>query len=274
MTERAYIPWVILGSGRLGGALVHLANEIGVNVRLVWNRTETRPPAPRVKCVWGDLEQTFDQLGGSVVWITTTDDAISEIAAEIAPYLRPADIVVHASGSLDSRILTKAGIRGPVASVHPLLSINDSKVAARMFSQCAWTIEGDFPALVFARWVLGRIGVEPVEIASEQKVLYHTAAVMSAGLLDALMDAAFTVAEEAGFSSEQSRAMFLPLAHSILTNLEERDTSQALTGPVARGDEETVRRHLRALERMNDPEIMNIYKVLSARCETLKHSPH
>ena len=274
MTDRAYIPWIVLGAGRFGSAIAQLGLELGVTVRLVWNRSDFNAPNPKIKKSVGELETIFDHVGGCIVWICVADDAIEEVAGAIAPYLRPADIVVHGSGSLDSQVLRRAGVNGPVASIHPLLSIGEARRATQAFSECAWTIEGDFPALSFARWMLGQIGVEPIEIEASQKVLYHTAAVMSAGLLDALMDAVFAVAEEAGFTSEQARAMFLPLAGSILKNLEEKDTAQALTGPVARGDEEVLRRHLRALEKLDDPELLAVYRVLTDRSKSLLESPH
>ncbi|MEZ4462362.1 MAG: DUF2520 domain-containing protein [bacterium] len=194
--------------------------------------------------------------------------------AAIARHLRPADIVVHCSGLLDSRVLRRAGITNPVASIHPLLSVADPKQALEQFSQCAWTVEGDFPAVAFAKWMLGRIGVDPFEIRADQKVLYHASAVTAAGLLDALMDVAFSLAEAGGFSGEQGRALLLPLARSILTNLESRDTSSALTGPISRGDDSTVDQHLAAIEALDDETALEVYRALTARARQVRFEPH
>lgn len=271
--ERAYVPWTILGAGRAGKAISLLGKEVGAKVTL-WNRTAFDSPHSSIRCVEGELETLFSQVGGSVVWLTVSDDAIAEVAAELVPYLKPADIVLHVSGSLDSRVLRSAGLRGPLASIHPLLSISNPKVALDAFRDCAWTIEGDFAALQFGRWVLGKIGVEPIEIKPEDKILYHAAAVMSAGHLTALMDAVFSVAESCGFSAEQARQMYLPLASSILKNLENLDTAAALTGPVARRDQKTIEGHEAALQRLEDNGVSEVYEVLLKRSRDLLNDPH
>lgn len=274
MTDRAYIPWVVVGCGRLGTTISLLSAELGVDLKAVWSRSGCPRGLPKTKTVEGDIENLFEHLGGAVVWLTVADDAIVPVARQIARHLRPADIVLHCSGMLDSRALRAAGIQGPVASLHPLLAVTEPKAALANFSECAWTVEGDFPAVAFAKWMLGQLGVDPFEIQPEQKVLYHASAVMSAGLLDALMDAAFSLAEEAGFSGEQARALLLPLARSTLKNLESRDTAAALTGPVARGDEDTIERHLEAIEGVGDENVLEIYSALTRRASELSRYPH
>lgn len=274
MTDRAYIPWVVLGCGRVGTTIAHLSQELNVNLRAVWSRSVVPKHLPKTVEVEGDIEQVFEHLGGSIVWITVADDVIEEVARKVAPMLRPADIVVHCSGLLDSRVLRRAGIKGPVASIHPLLAITDAKQALKRLSECAWTVEGDFPAVVFAKWMLGQLGVDPFEIQADQKVLYHASAVTAAGLVDALMDVAFGFAESAGFSHEQARALLLPLARSTLSNLENRDTASALTGPVARGDEETIARHLAAIEASDTELALRVYRTLTERARVLLDEPH
>lgn len=274
MTERAYIPWVILGAGRLGSTMAHLAPRLGVELRAAWSRSGCPKGLPKTHELEGSIESTFEYLGGSIVWITVADEAIPEVAAAIASRLRPADIVVHCSGVLDSRVLREAGIKGPVASIHPLLSIAEPRKAIDRLSDCAWTVEGDFPAVAFAKWMLGRIGVDPFEIEPENKVLYHASAVSAAGLLDALMDVAFSLAQTSGFSQEQSRTLLLPLARSILENLETRNTASSLTGPVARGDEDVVALHTAAIAATGDESALEVYKVLTERGRLLRDDPH
>jgi predicted short-subunit dehydrogenase-like oxidoreductase (DUF2520 family) len=75
------------------------------------------------------------------------------------------------------------------------------------------------------------------------------------------------MAEAAGMSREQARAMLVPLAKTCVDNLEGQDTTEALTGPAARGDRETIERHIEALEALGDQELLEIYKVLTGRAE-------
>lgn len=258
----------------MGATIAQLAPRLGVELRAVWSRSGCPKGLPKTTELDGGIESTFEHLGGSIVWITVADEAIPEIAAAIANRLRPADIVVHCSGLLDSRVLQTAGIHGPVASIHPLLSIADPRNAINRLSGCAWTVEGDFPAVAFAKWMLGKIGVDPFEIEPEDKVLYHASAVTAAGLLDALMDVAFSFADASGFSQEQSRTLLLPLARSILENLETRNTASSLTGPVARGDEDVIARHITAIAEMGDESALAVYKVLTDRARLLRDNPH
>ncbi len=262
------IPWVIIGGGRLGQTLARVAESIGVEVRAIWNRS-TPLEAPAEHHVYGDLRDLGPHLGGAIVWVTVVDSAISETASTIADYLKPADVVVHASGSQSSTILREAGVSGPVGSIHPLLSIHDPERAAAAMRECAWTVEGDYAALQFARWFLGEIGIEPYEVKPDTKVLYHAAAVTSAGLITSLMDVAFEMAREAGFDRFEARELLIPLALSTLENLADSQTADALTGPIARGDENVVARHLEALADVSD-SAKKVYEVLTERSRGLK----
>ena len=81
------------------------------------------------------------------------------------------------------------------------------------------------------------------------------------------MDAAFAMAGNAGLSALQAREMLLPLARSCIDNLERLPPNEALTGPVARGDDATLARHRRALERHAD--LLEVYEVLTSRAKRL-----
>jgi predicted short-subunit dehydrogenase-like oxidoreductase (DUF2520 family) len=162
-------------------------------------------------------------------------------------------------------VLRNAGITAPVGSVHPLLSIADPAEALPRMSEAFWTVEGDRTAVWWARGWLARMEVEPQTIDAEAKVLYHAAAVASAGLLVALMDGAFTLAEGAGIDGETARRMLLPLARSTLDNLSEMSSREALTGPLARDDHETIARHRAAIARLGDENLAALYDILTDR---------
>lgn len=267
MTDSAMIPWVIVGGGRLGQALAWLARDMGVTVRAIWSRSQISD-APAKNHVRGDLSELSPFLGSAIVWITVTDSAIVEVARGIRDDLKPADVTLHASGSLPSTALKDAGIMGPVGSVHPLLSVHDPRHAVDAFKRCSWTIEGDYAARQFARWFLGRLEVEPYVVDPSDKVLYHASAVASAGLVTALMDVAFELAREAGFDEYQSRDLLLPLAMSTIENLRLSEPGEALTGPIARGDEDVIRQHLEAMEGLPE-STRQVYEVLTKRSREL-----
>ncbi len=259
----AQTPWVIVGCGRVGSALALFAQHIGVEVRTVWDRSR-EPAVGATHQLTGPIESLAPHVAGAAVFLTVSDDALAEVATRMAAFSDDAALVVHCSGSLASTLLSECGITAPVASVHPLLAIAQPAEAVAQFGEAAWTIEGHPSGLSWARAWLSLVGVEPVTIAAERKILYHAAAVTSAGLVVALMDVAFEMAETAGLTPSEARRMLLPLAHSSLNNLTSLPPSQALTGPVARGDEVTITQHLAAMVDV-EPSALEIYRALTAR---------
>ncbi|MFP4597800.1 MAG: Rossmann-like and DUF2520 domain-containing protein [Persicimonas sp.] len=266
--------WSIVGAGRVGRTLGLLANRLGIPIASTWNRGEnaarqTANLLGHSRAFGGSLESCRQELlaGAEVVWITVVDAAIEPVAAQLAEYMSADQNVLHTSGSLSSQVLAEAGVAGHVGSLHPLQAITTPEDAVERLAKVAWTVEGAEEALRFARGLMAQIGVEPVEIQADKKTLYHASAVTAANLLVALEDAAFGMAQAAGMSREQARAMLVPLARTCVDNLERQDTAEALTGPAARGDRETIERHIEALEALGDEELLEIYKVLTARAE-------
>jgi predicted short-subunit dehydrogenase-like oxidoreductase (DUF2520 family) len=91
--------------------------------------------------------------------------------------------------------------------------------------------------------------------------MYHVAGVFAANYLMVLIDLALHIMQDLGETQEDSFDAFLPLMVGALQNVESLGVGEALTGPVARGDEDTIKRHLQALQALR-PEIGDIYKVL------------
>ncbi len=274
LDELRHKSWSIIGAGRVGRTLGLLANRLGIPIASTWNRSENaaRQTARLLgpgHAFGGSLETSRQDVlaGADIVWVTVVDAAIEPVAGQLAEEISADQIVLHTAGSLSSQILARAGIAGHVGSLHPLQSITNPEDAVERLSEVAWTVEGAPAALDFARGLMAQVDVEPAEIAADKKTLYHASAVTAANLLVALEDAAFTMAEAAGMSREQARAMLVPLARTCVDNLERQDTAEALTGPAARGDRETIERHLEALEALGDEELLEIYKVLTARAE-------
>lgn len=276
MSEWLERPWWIVGAGRLGRALGCAAGGIEVDVAGVWNRTEDRARASRrlvgaERASWGGLEEALSDadLAGAVVWLTVVDEAVEEVAERIAPAVEEAALVVHASGSLGAELLRGAGIASPVGTIHPLLAVSDPERAVEQFGDVAWTVEGDAEAEAFASAFLGEFGVEPVGLREGTRALYHAGAVTAANFAVVLFDAALEMLEAADIERSQARAMLLPLLRSSVENLEGRDVEEALTGPAARGDHETVDRHRRSLEALEETELAELYDVLAARAEAI-----
>lgn len=264
------LPWVIIGCGRVGRTLARLASELEIEVVAAWDR-DGPPTVKATHRLSGSFDHLAQHVAGAAVFITVSDDAIASVAGALKAELVDAEVVAHCSGSLTSAVLRRAGVGAPVVSVHPLLAVSDPEEAVRQLPKVAWTVEGSSPGVWWARGWLAKIGVEPTTIDGDQKVLYHAAAVTSAGLVVAVLDLAFELAEAAGFTPAQARAMLLPLAHSTVDNLTDTSTRDALTGPVSRRDFQTVLAHVEAMRKVLPASSTKLYEALSERSKKLDH---
>lgn len=248
-------PWLVVGRGRVGRTLELAAGRLGITAEGVGRETPIPEPA---------------EVAGHAVFLTVPDDAIFDVALCWRDALQRAEAVVICSGSLSSGLLVEAGISAPVGSVHPLLSIAEPTDAIDRLAEAAWTVEGAPQVCAWAGDWLGRLGIRPTVIDSNRKALYHAAAVTSAGLLVGLMDAAFAMAAEAGIDAQAAVRMLVPLARSTLDNLERMSPTDALTGPVARGDSGVLEAHRAALGLLADGNVAEVYEALTRRTQAIR----
>jgi len=118
------------------------------------------------------------------------------------------------------------------------------------------------PATIKALYFLGRTYMKTgrfAEITPEQKPLYHAAAVFGANYVAALLDIAQGIMYGAGIGD--ARSELAALAHSAIDNWAAHEDDTRFTGPAARGDLETIRRHLNALR--DQPRLAELYEILA-----------
>lgn len=198
--------------------------------------------------------------GAGLVLIAAPDDAISSVSRELRDD-RSVDahqVVLHLSGLLDRRALSVLEPTGAgLGSFHPLQSIADPALAPEHFVGSYAGIEGDERALQAGDRLATALGMIPVRLAIEAKPLYHAGAVVAANYTVALANVAEGLAQSAGLPWDTASKLYLPLMRGTLANLES-GTAAALTGPVRRGDLETIRAHLAVL----GPEERRLYRIL------------
>jgi predicted short-subunit dehydrogenase-like oxidoreductase (DUF2520 family) len=197
-----------------------------------------------------------------IVFITTPDDAIAETCRGIIGQngLKENSVVLHCSGSLPSTILS-TGERSDIhiGSLHPLQSFASIKTDRNPFRDIIAAVEGDETAVQIARGIATDLGAICIEIKTEAKPLYHAAAVVASNYLVSLMDLSFRLIAAAGITGSDAVRVLYPLVKGTLGNIEKIGIPNALTGPISRGDVETVADHLnRMLTEV--PELVSIYK--------------
>ena len=209
---------------------------------------------------------------GTVHFITTNDDAIAEIVKlidEEGPNSLQGHFFFHTSGSLTSTVLESLQKKGAeIASIHPLQVFADPEKALDTLPGIYYAIEGSDRAMTWAIHMVDKLQGKLLLIPTGRKVLYHIAGVFAANYLVVLNHLALSIMEEIGETPEDSYQAFLPLMVSALQNMEEFGTAASLTGPVARGDEKTIKAHLEALEQL-PPEMSRVYRVLGQEAVNL-----
>ena len=223
----------VVGPGRAGGSLATALARVGWVVE---------PPLGR-----------GDKLAGAardvdLVIISTPDPVIADAAREIDPVERT--VVAHLAGS---RGLDLLGDHPRTAVLHPLVAMPDPTVgAARLLAGAWFAVAGD----PLVQRVASDLGGRWFPVGDDDRATYHAAAVVASNHLVALLGQVERMAEGIGVPTEA----FWDLARGSLENVAEIGAAAALTGPVARRDWDTVRRHLNAL----DPSEREAYRAMAA----------
>ncbi len=253
----------VIGPGRLGASLARGLAEAGHDVAAVAGR---RP---------GAAESLARRLGSGVVavsapdavarcdlvFLTVPDAAIRPLAAEL-PW-RAGQGAVHCSGALGLDVLAPAVEAGASAGcLHPLQSFASSDGEPERFRGAVCGVEGAPPLGERLERIVAGLGATSVRLEGVDRARYHAAAVFASNYAVATVAAAVRAWVAAGLPPEQASEALAPLLLGAAGNVAERDLPQALTGPVARGDVDTVERHLAALA--GEPGLATLYRELGA----------
>jgi predicted short-subunit dehydrogenase-like oxidoreductase (DUF2520 family) len=228
----------VVGGGRMGRALTSALSTAGEAVRL-WSRG-------------GAGAETLARTIGGVrtVILAVPDDAIRGLAETIAAehVVGAGQVVLHLSGLLGREDLTALARRGAaVGSLHPLQTVSDPSTAAARWRGAYAAVEGDEPAVREATRLAELLGMIPLRLPPGSKPAYHAGAVFASNFVVVLAAIAGRLARNAGVPTDLADRIYLPLLEGAVHNLRAGPPVDVLTGPVRRGDVETVRAHLEAL---------------------------
>jgi predicted short-subunit dehydrogenase-like oxidoreductase (DUF2520 family) len=172
-------------------------------------------------------------------------------------------VVLHASGAIDPRAsLDRLRARGhAVGTFHPLVPFVDPARAPSLLRGAWIGIDGDPDALLVARALADRLGAHVLPIPPSDRATYHAAAAMAANFPAVLAAVSGRLLERSGVDPATARGAVRHLMAATVSNLAEADAPVALTGPVSRGDADTVARHADALA--SDADALTIYRALT-----------
>ena len=206
-------------------------------------------------------------LDAGLLWFCVPDGQIRSVASALAIHLaartqqkKKVRFALHSSGALSSRELDPLRTVGvAVASAHPLMTFVAG--AHPSLAGVPFAIEGDDPAQRVARQIVRELGGESFALPASRKAAYHTWATLTSPLLLAYLVTLEEAARAAGLARADARHKSLPIIRQTLENYSRLGPAHSFSGPLVRGDAETVAKHLAALKKQ--PAAREVYVALA-----------
>ena len=240
----------IIGPGRAGVGLALALARAGYLVRLYGRRKRAIPDPLELTVGAADAAPPPAWLAqAGVVILAVRDDAIRPLAQTLARGgVRPEHVVLHLSGAQGQEALAPlVPSRAALGSLHPLQTISDPERAPERLKGAWAAVEGMPRALDAAERIARALGMRPFRLTGKAKAIYHAGAVFASNYFVVVEAVAQRLLRHAGLSDAEAWQALRPLVEGTLANLLHQQPTDALTGPVVRGDDTTIRRHLASL---------------------------
>jgi predicted short-subunit dehydrogenase-like oxidoreductase (DUF2520 family) len=237
-----------IGAGTVGTALAVRLSERGYPVVAVSSRTVAsaeRLAAKLPQCRTAPDNQSVADAA-DFVFITTSDDAIATVAGEVNWH--PGQSVVHCSGADSTATLQPARDAGAVVgAIHPLQTFASVDQAMDNLAGSTFALEAEKPLLGTLKRMAAALDGFSIVLEASDKVAYHAAAVMACNYMVTLVKLATDLWQTFDVPPDIATRALMPLLKGTLANIESLGVPRCLTGPIARGDTGTVRKHIDAL---------------------------
>jgi predicted short-subunit dehydrogenase-like oxidoreductase (DUF2520 family) len=258
----------IIGAGRLGACLGFALSRRGYKVKAVSCLTlaEAKESAKLLVGSNASTDNARTAEQGTVVFLCLPDNKIPRVASELARAKVDwsKKVVFHCSGLLPARVLTPLEKKGAsIGSLHPALPFAQKKPEPGQFQGVFFGLEGDKNSLATARKMVRALGGHAFILQEKDKAAYHAGCSIASNYLVVLLESAVLVLMKTGLSEEQATQILFPLAKRTLQNVKDLGVEASLTGPIVRGDGETIKEHFKALKEL--PPVLDLYSRLGAR---------
>ena len=238
-----------IGAGKAGFTLGKYFTEHGVHVSGYFSRNQKSADEASLFTHTESYTQLAELAEASdALFLTVPDGQIESVWNSIKRYDLSGKCICHCSGALSSAVFSEIDQMGAFGySIHPLFAIHSKTESFRELSNSYFTIEGHEKYLKYWQETFESFGNHVKIIKSEQKVLYHAAAVFASNLVCGLFDEAVSIMEKCGFSPQDAAKAIGPLFLNNASSLVKNGAAGALTGPLERADVNTLRKHMEVL---------------------------
>lgn len=242
-----------IGAGRAGCSLARYFRANGESISGFYSRSDVPEDFAAFKSA-AELAENSD-----TVFISVPDSAISSVWKELGADNARGRYVYHISGAESSDVFCGADMK-MVCSAHPMLAFSSKNTPPEQIKRAFFTLEGGDDAVREISELLMRCGNRYAVISADVKPLYHASACFASNFVTAVCAEAEKMLCRCGFSGEDALSALVPLIEGNVENICAKGIRRSLTGPVVRGDVNTVKKHLSVLE----GERKDIYRLLSS----------
>jgi predicted short-subunit dehydrogenase-like oxidoreductase (DUF2520 family) len=235
----------IIGLGKVGIALSIVFVKNDFTTYIAGKNLESSMRAHKISHAEPVSKEVLAKSSTFII-LAVPDSQIKSVAREIAPFINESQIVSHLSGALDSSLIKF--LKSSVVSIHPIKSFGDPIISTNSFKGTLFVCEGAKQSLSRTKNVVESIDGVFTTISSKNKVKYHLALTLASNFSILLAKKAEELLLSVGFSENDAQSVVLGLIEGTLSNMKNLGVSQALTGPVERGDLLTIRKHIDAID--------------------------
>jgi len=245
----------IVGAGNFGSALALALHRAGYTIEAVVGRargeslrSESLKRAQKLaRRVGARVSHDLSGVRAEWIWLCVPDAEIARATKSLAKQVEwKGRVALHSSGALTSDELAVLRKRGAaVASVHPLMTFVQGSQPSLV--GVSFAVEGDPVAVRAARRAVRDVGGRAYAIRKKDKAAYHAWGTFASPLFTALLATAERVAGLSGVNRKAAKQRMIPILSQTLANYAAFGSAGGFSGPIARGDADTVKRHLRVL---------------------------
>ncbi len=260
-----------IGAGKVGTALgLYFKDK---NFEIVGYLSRNESSSIMAASLTGSRSYTIQEdliNKSNIVWITTPDDQIEGVAKQIASLNinnKEEKLFIHASGVHTTDVLNdlrSAGLH--VAAAHPLLAFSNPIDSAEALKKGSWFAVEEYEIKISK--LLNLCGNLTFSIDKDKKALYHAAACVMSNYAVTLANVAQRMFTKAGLPEMSVPSATMPLVESVIHNLMDKKPTEALTGPIKRGDAATVKLHIDTISKLM-PEVLEFYKYMGKETMTM-----
>lgn len=261
-----------IGAGKVGFSLGKYFSINSINLSGYYSRSFTSSKQAAEFTDSKAYENIEEFLNATdIIFITTPDDMILTVWNEIYKYKLQNKFICHCSGSLSSKIFSNLNNSGAFGySIHPIYAFSDRYNSYKNLNEAFFSIEGDDKHIDTMKNIFKVLKNKYFVIAANNKPLYHLASVTVSNLVLSLIDTGCEELVSCGINGEDALKALLPLIENNIKNLSKNGIINSITGPVERGDLNTIKHHVEIIPF----EFRNTYSELSFNLLKLSEKKH